>query len=512
MASRYPLPTYEPDTEVPFAMRLAQFLLGASEQLGQTNQNLQQNVRQSNDYIEQMDRSEDRQSLIAERARQADIASRDRATAAEAKGKSRATTNKLFQDLAAQQKVPFPAVEDPSSLDPSASKALLDFLMPKAGASKGYGSSPLGIYSQDTGEVKTPAPESNSEKYSPERTAALAASGLEKQKQGITPSPDESAAMATYNLKAETGRDTAAAQGYYSQAAGTVRPGEGLPPMPSRPGSQIAPGPQPKAAGVSPDFRDPGMLTGVPKGGSVDQAARRDLAPTPAPVGGQSILERKADQEAQTKLDVEGRNPIRKEAANYVLKSTGLPPPPDMPLDQVLKEGVAVTPQQINALNAARRGLSILKEVEDSKMAQLFPEAPFKGKGIGAVVGNAGRAKLFQLESSIRGMSEPEYADLVTWFATARPALAKATGEVGNLSQLEQDVVKEGMGIARTREAFASGIATYRRVLERGFRANGVPIPKELLNSSQGEGGGSKTNDVDAAADAFIQKYMQRSR
>ena len=131
MASRYPLPTYEPDTEVPFAMRLAQFLLGASEQLGQTNQNLAQQSRMGQETIEQMDRSDDRKSAIAERQRQANMASADRQAKLDRDAETARTTNKLFADLGKTKGYDFPVVDNPSALTPDASKALLEFLMPK---------------------------------------------------------------------------------------------------------------------------------------------------------------------------------------------------------------------------------------------------------------------------------------------------------------------------------------------------------------------------------------------
>lgn len=336
-----------------------------------------------------------------------------------------------------------------------------------------------------------------------ERTAALAASGTKKIQRGEAPTPEEQSAIDTYNLKADTATTISAAQGENAaraplQPADAPRPQ--LPVLPSSP-------PRQGVLDRNPDFREAGVLP-VPKGGSVDIAATRDLfggQPTPTGPAGETVTERKTRLADEAALGVKQRAPIGEGAAHYVLKTTGLPPPPDMPVEQVQKNAVAVTQQQMQSLGAARRGLSIIRQFEDPKILALFPENPTSGKGLLGTLVNAARAQSFGVEAKVRGMSDPEYAKLVTSFATAIPALAKATGEVGNLSELEQSVVKQAIGITRTRAAFAAGINTYREILERGFKANGIPVPQELRGQTV-EPQGSGTDTVDQEIADFLKK------
>ena len=196
---------------------------------------------------------------------------------------------------------------------------------------------------------------------------------------------------------------------------------------------------------------------------------------------GETVLGAKTRIEQQTKAAVELDQPIGEEAAGWIQRDTGLAPDAMMSKREVLRVAIPVTPAQRQIVASARRGLTILQEFERPEVAALFPKAPGGGPLVGAV-----RAKIFGIEARIRAMSQPEYASLITAFAAAIPALAKATGEVGNLSEFEQEVVRQGIGISRTREAFVAGIRTYRNILERGFRVNGLPLPAELRETPSG--------------------------
>jgi hypothetical protein len=154
----------------------------------------------------------------------------------------------------------------------------------------------------------------------------------------------------------------------------------------------------------------------------------------------------------------------------------------------VLASSVPVTAAQSARLDAARRGFTVLAEFERPELLKLFPEKPFGGKGLLGALGGAARAKVFDLESRVRAMSDEQYAQLRTTFAISIPAMARAAGEVGNLSETEQEMVREGVGIARTREAFAGGLRAYRRIFERAFEASGIPVPQGL----RGTGGGGR--------------------
>lgn len=198
---------------------------------------------------------------------------------------------------------------------------------------------------------------------------------------------------------------------------------------------------------------------------------RAPAASREAVVGaGPSPLQQKIQQEVGAKGAAEQQQPIGDDAHKYVLIDTGEPPPPSMSRGEVFKRAKNVSPQLLGQIQSARRGLSVLRELEG--MTQTFPEGTIRGA-------------FFNLESRIRAISEPEFAELRTAFATAIPALSRAAGEVGNLSESEQAVIREGIGIARTRESFAAGLRVYRRLLERGFTQSGIPLPAALRGASE---------------------------
>lgn len=80
---RQPLYTAEPNVEIPFALRLAQFLLGASDQVGLYGQNLAQQSRLAQEAIEQDERSADRKTALAQRDFEFGQRQQDRAAAFE---------------------------------------------------------------------------------------------------------------------------------------------------------------------------------------------------------------------------------------------------------------------------------------------------------------------------------------------------------------------------------------------------------------------------------------------
>src|SRR5262245_34380427 len=112
--ANYRFPTAEPDTTVPFALRLAQFLLQSSNQLGEYQQGLNAQTKLSQDLLDQSERSDDRKSLLAERQRTFDITERDRKDKAAADLAKRTATNKLFVDLSKMNPgAGMPPIEDP---------------------------------------------------------------------------------------------------------------------------------------------------------------------------------------------------------------------------------------------------------------------------------------------------------------------------------------------------------------------------------------------------------------
>lgn len=347
---------------------------------------------------------------------------------------------------------------------------------PKPPLPSKYASSPLGIFDQSTGQVTTPMPEKPPTPTLERDYHAIATSLLPPG------APESAIAAKARELRQADAVATAAATG--ENAARTPL----LPADAPRPVQPALPSSMPPLGGLdrNPDFREAGGLS-VPRTSSVAQAAARDLfGGQPAAPAGETVTERKTRLADEAALGVKQRAPVGESAVHYVLKDTGLPPPPDMPLAEVQKHGVAVSQAQMTQLGAARRGLSIIRQFEDPAILSLFPENISKDQGLLGTLANAARAQAFGPEAKVRAKSDPRYAKLVTAFATAIPALAKATGEVGNLSELEQQVVKDAIGITRTRDSFKAGIDTYRAILERAFKANGIPVPTELRGSGEG--------------------------
>ncbi len=471
---------YDPRYNYPVGYGLGTAALGLADILGQ---GFDRYHRQSQDELGQQNQQQNyllklQELLASEQDRTAarQQTATDRTSALERAGTMRTNTNQFYRALAGQSGATLPDVQDPSSLDPTALKFALEQLVPKVKAppvppstiAPGHGVlNPQGGYDVPVPLAEKPPTPSLERDYH-----AIAAKSLPPG------ASDADIAAEARRLRQEDAVATSAAQGENAQRM-QFQPADGppRPVQPTLPSSAALPGVMDR----NPDFREGGGLS-VPKGSSVDLAVQRDLMgrqPTTMPTG-ETVIERKTRLADEAALGVKQRTPVGEGAAHYVLKTTGLPPPPDMPVQQVQKDAVAVTQQQMQSLGAARRGLSIIRQFEDPKLQSLFPENPTEGKGLLGVLANAARAQSFGTEARIRGKSDPEYAKLITAFATAIPALAKATGEVGNLSELEQQVVKDAIGITRTREAFKAGIDTYRQILERGFKANGIPVPQEL--------------------------------
>ena len=151
-----PRQALDPNFEYPLAYRLAQFLLGAGDQLGQFGQGQLQQSTSATNVLEAQGREELQRDVLGERRREADLKAKERADAAARAAAQRNTTNQFYKSLAAMGGTTLPEVDDPSSLDPSAFKFALEQLVPKPDE---YTSGDLGIFSKRTGEVKVPKPE-----------------------------------------------------------------------------------------------------------------------------------------------------------------------------------------------------------------------------------------------------------------------------------------------------------------------------------------------------------------
>jgi hypothetical protein len=453
---------YQPNVKYPFALRLANALMLAGDQAGQFVREKQTDSELENrqqalyqqlvQHLATLDETRRGHDLVDQQRKDALDLKRETADTAAAEDRD---TNTFLQRLTKARQAKQPIDESllqGLKVGKDLRGKFLESLLPKpfdlAQGAKRYDPS-SGSYEP----VAENAPKA--ERMTGTDVEVLAAQADRKLKAGTAYadlSPEEKKAYDAFNLSANKQVTTSAYQGYFTQNAPLGQPG---------------------AAPSLPNVFGGGGGTPTPPG----QAP----SPTPGPQAkGPSILEEKATQEINAKAAAERNQPLGKEAAFWIDKETGLPVPPTTTGNEANQKAIPISAAQYNQVAAARRGLVQLQGFLDSGAAGLFPEAPFKGKGLGALVGNTARAMVFPAEARVRAMSDRDFSDYRTRTLAAIPALAKAAGDVGNLSQPEQDRVAESLSGAKTREAFLSSVEALRDILIKGFESNGLPVPKQF--------------------------------